>query len=386
MAKNTEVRVGIVGTGYIAKGLTELLKRDSRIEVSKVLTRRRLSTVIDGSISTQQATNHPDELIRNSDIVFISTGDPIYGTEVAVQALAENRPVVTMDAELQVTTGSYLAKLGYLTEAQGDQPGSLAALNEEVVAMGFRPLVYGNIKGFLNPNPTKLDMEYWATRQGISLEQVTAFTDGTKLQIEQALVANGLGATIAKNGLIGPKTDDLKTGAFELADAAKRFSIPISDYVLPKHGNPGVFIVAEHDEDFIGYLRYYKVLGQNEQYSLLERPYHLCNLEVPITIRRIIDGGKVLINNSINPGVSVAAIAKRRINKGEVLDRAIGSFDVRGEAILIDSDPDHVPIGLLRNAIVEQDLEPGQRIYLSDVNIPESLAFKAWNEIVKSRY
>ena len=41
-------------------------------------------------------------------------------------------------------------------------------------------------------------MLHWSRRNGISLPMVTAFTDGTKLQIEQALVANGLGATIAR--------------------------------------------------------------------------------------------------------------------------------------------------------------------------------------------
>ena len=39
---------------------------------------------------------------------------------------------------------------------------------------------------------------------------VTSFTDGTKVQIEQCLVANGLDAGIAKEDLIGLETGDLK--------------------------------------------------------------------------------------------------------------------------------------------------------------------------------
>ena len=108
-----------------------------------------------------------------------------------------------MDAELQITSGTYLSTLGVLTEAEGDQPGALAALHREALAMGFRPLVYGNLKGYLNHQPKLEDMQYWAQFQGISLDQVTAFTDGTKLQIEQVLVANGLGATIACRGCWG---------------------------------------------------------------------------------------------------------------------------------------------------------------------------------------
>ncbi len=59
--------------------------------------------------------------------------------------------------------------------------------------MGFKPVVYENIKGFLNTSPSKEDMEFWSKRNGTTLGMTTSFTDGTKVQIEQALVANGLG-------------------------------------------------------------------------------------------------------------------------------------------------------------------------------------------------
>ena len=68
--------------------------------------------------------------------------------------------------------------------------------------MGFHPVVYGNIKGFLNKNPKKEEMEYWSKRNGISLGMTTSFTDGTKVHIEQALVANGLGADILDRDLL----------------------------------------------------------------------------------------------------------------------------------------------------------------------------------------
>ena len=90
------------------------------------------------------------------------------------------------------------------TKASHLQPGSLAALHEDVVAMGFRPLVYASQKGFLNHTPERREMRHWARKQGISETATIAFTDGTKVQIEQALVANGLGAGIARAGLIGP--------------------------------------------------------------------------------------------------------------------------------------------------------------------------------------
>lgn len=62
-------------------------------------------------------------------------------------------------------------------------------------------MVYGNIKGFLNDDPLPAEMAFWSKKQGISLHQVTAATDGTKVEFEQALVADRLGADIIKPGL-----------------------------------------------------------------------------------------------------------------------------------------------------------------------------------------
>jgi len=378
-----EVRVGIVGTGYIARGLAHMLRRSPQLRLSRVLTRRPLDDAAgpwDGRV-----THSVERLVAHSDVVVIMTGDAVHGTEVAAAVLEAGLPVVTMDAELQVTSGSYLASLGFVVEAQGDQPGTLAVLAHEARQMGVTPLVYGNIKGFLNHNPTPSEMDYWARRQGISLTQVTSFTDGTKLQIEQALVANGLGATIACRGLLGPRTDTVPTGALELAEAAAaRGGAPLSDYVLPERGSPGVFVVATFTEELGEFLRYYKVRLGDSPYVLLERPFHLCNLEIPLTIDRLLRGDLVPFNNGPTPRAGVAAVAKRDLAPGELIGPAIGGFQVRGEAVLIADEPDHVPIGLLAGAVVEQPVAAGETLRFDHVDIPESLALRAWRWTLQS--
>ena len=378
-----EIRIGIIGTGFVARGLTLLIREDARYTVSKVLTRRPVdgrenySLAVEGS----QLTNSVDELIENSELVIECSGDPVYVTEPLARILDAGLPVVTMDAELHVTTGSWLARRGHITEAVGDQPGSLALLREEALEMGFKPLVLGNIKGFLNHNPTLEDMEYWSRRNGISLTQVTSFTDGTKLQVEQALVANGLGATIAKDGLNGFECVELADGARRLAEIADKIQAPISDYVLSPTSPPGVFIVATHHPDQASYLKYYK-LGEGPYYILV-RPFHLCHLELLSTVKRTLRGDDPLLNNSLTPQISVTTIAKRELKAGEVLPRGIGSFDVRGEAVKIVDHPDHVPIGLLSGAVVRRNIEPGEEITFGDVDLPDSLALEAWRAIRK---
>ncbi len=371
MATTTQKRVGVSGTGMISRCFVRLIMQHyPELRISRVLTRRKVDALSDFPLPGA-LTNSIDDLVEHSDLIVECSGDVFFGTKVIERAFEAGLPVVTVNAELQVTTGSWLAGKGLLTEAEGDQPGSLAALHEDAVQMGFKPLVYGNMKGYLDHNPTREDMAYWSKRQGISIEQTTSFTDGTKVQIEQVVVGNGFGATISKPGLEGLGSTDLNRSANVLGLIAEAAGQPIVDYVIPS-GYPagGVFLVCRHDEIQAPALEYFK-LGSGPYY-LLTRPFHLCSLEVGKTVRRVLAGGGVLLNNSTKPTLGVAAIAKRAMKPGETIVRGIGGFDVRGEAVRLVEEPDHVPIGLLRHTVLKRALEPGQMITFDDIEIQPS--------------
>ena len=376
-------KIGIIGSGFIGGGLAKLLMQHPSYELGYVLTRTPLSTRED-FISPDKLTNSLDVLIENCDLIVECSGDAIYATETIDKILKSDIPVVTMNSEFHVTTGSYFVNKGLVTEAEGDQPGVQAILHEEALAMGFKPVVYANIKGFLNENPTKDDMEYWGARSNLSLEMVTSFTDGTKVEIEQVLVANGLGAGLIEEGLVKLENDDMLEGGTILADKAKELGYPVSDYLLSATLPAGVFLIVEHDEDQQDSLRYYK-LG-NGPYYVLERTYHLCHLEIIKTIKRVLNGGGVLLNNGAHPKFSVAAIAKRDLKPGDIITKGIGSFDVRGTAIEIANDLAHVPIGLLANSVLKREIKEGERIRFDDVEIPESLALNVWKKIINESY
>ena len=375
-------RIGIIGTGFIASGtFRTILQNHNDLKVSKILTRRSKQSI--NNLPQEYLTNEIEELIAQSDIVFEASGDAIYATEVLEKVLEAGLPVVTMNSELQVTTGSYLASLGYITEADGDQPGSLARLKQEVTAMGFDPLVYMNIKGFLNPNPSPADMKYWSTKQGLSLEQTVSFTDGSKLQIEQALVANGLGATLARKGMLGLEVDSI-FDTDEFIIAAEKKGQPLSDYVLSASAPPGVFILAREGEQNPYFLR--KLQTKQGLAYLFLHSYHLCQLEVPRTIEAVLAGAPPLLTNSLNPKVSVAAIAKHKLVPGESITRGLGSFKVRGEAVLIKDYPHHVPICLLAKAVVKRAIEPNQVITFADLDLPPTRALEVYQNFQSSQY
>jgi predicted homoserine dehydrogenase-like protein len=339
------------------------------------LTRRDISSFA-GTEQFSLITQSIQELVDKSDVIVECTGDAIWAAEVVEQAFQAKLPVVTMNSEFQVVAGSYYREHGLLSESEGDQPGSLAVLNQEVRSMGFEPIVYGSQKSFLNADPDLAKMQYWAKHQNQSLKNTISFTDGTKVQIESALIANGLGAHILMQGLLGSSHRSTKKGALELANHAKKYDQVISDYVLNDQGHGEVFIVATHSGHQKMPLAYYK-LGHGPFYYL-EKPYHLGYLEIIKSIEKVFRYGTCVLNNGSNPSVGVAAVAKRTLLPGIFLEQGIGSFDVRGVAVNIQEQPNHVPISLLQNCEVQRLISTGEMLKLSDVALPETRASKAW--------
>ena len=375
------IRVGVIGTGFIARDLFLVTRPMKDLEVTRMLTRRPLdacSNLPDDAPLTQSVS----DLLDHCDVVVECSGDVIHATDVIAKAFEADLPVVTMNSEFHITCGSFFVNKGYLTEAEGDQPGCTAALRRDVRHMGFEPLVYGTMKGFLNPNPTYDEMLYWSEKQGIRINKTVSFTDGTKVQIEQAFVANAFGAGIARPGMMAPRSDDFESAAKDLATVADGLGFPIIDLIISQQQPPGVFIVAKHDAVHHTTLEYLK-LGKGPYYSLI-RPYHLCAFEIPKTIRRVMAGYAPLLNNTTCPTIGVAAVAKVPLEPGDKIDFGVGSFKVRGKAVSIASEPRHVPIGILYDATVTRAVEPGAMLTIDDVDLPDSHARDIALAIVRS--
>ena len=382
MSFNLPLNIGVVGTDFIASGLARVLAKQSGFDLTSILATKHESELSDGSFQ-ELKTSNAEKFFNSVDVVFESSGDPLYAAEIVAAAFERRLPVITMDSEFHVTVGSYFASRGFLSEAHGDQPGALAELHEDALAMGFRPLVFGNRKGFLNLNPERSEMIKWSRKLGIREDTVVAATDGTKVQMEQALICNGLGAGIAKDGLLQLKDASFRSMAVSLGDTAKSKGYPISDFVIVPDPECAVFIVAEHGDEEAEALRYYKL--EKDPYYILKREYHLCHLEIPKTLNRLVTTGEPLLNNSQSPHIGVAAVAKRDLGVGHEFSIAIGGYDLRGEAICIDDHPEHIPIGLLKGARIKTSIETGQMIKAEDVDIPDSIALRAWHEILECK-
>lgn len=377
MAKKTH-RIGIIGTGFVSKGFVAELQRRSEYSLSRVLTRRAIASCTDYP-QRDALTDSLQELIDHSDLVFECTGDPYHAAKTVGEILDAGIPVVTLNTEFHASIGSYFVDRGTLTEADGDQPGCLAALYEEARDVGLDVLAFVNMKAFLNRNPSREDMLFWSKKQKFTLNMVTAFTDGTKVQIEQCLTANGLGAGIAQEDLLGVETADIDVAARVLGKAAETLGYPISDYILDRTVPHGVFVVGTFPTAHRKSLENYK-MGTGPYYSLL-RAQCLVHLDAFKTVRRILEGGPILLNNSNAPRISVAAVAKRELRLGEFIKRGTGGFELRGSCVRIAERPGHLPICLADNIRIKRTVEPGQVMTMDDIHIDETPALNAWHVI-----
>lgn len=378
------VRVGISGAGFVARALVPVLARQPDLKVTGILTRRPVEASA-GHLPRELLTNSRDALIERADIVFECSGDTAHAAEVLMAAGEAGRKLVTMNAEAQVTVGSALLARGFdITEAHGDQPGALAELDAEVRELGFEPLAYVNLKGFHDPDPSRESMVYWSERQKSTVRAVTSYTDGSKMQIEQILVANGLGARIARQGMFGGPVEDLLDLDY-LAEAARALGAPVSDYIVHPKGPKGVLILAANPvaELQADYSVFTKIRTRGGKAYMLLKPHYFVHLEVPKTLRRAAAGAPPLLTNGLRPVATVAAVAKRPIAAGTLIEEALGGFELRGEAVELAGHADAVPITLMDGARTRRRVEPGEIMGEADVELPETLALALWRETAR---
>jgi predicted homoserine dehydrogenase-like protein len=321
---------------------------------------------------------------RSSCDVLIECTDTVaFGASLAEATLRSGIDVVLMNAEVDYLLGSYLRRVAkesgsVVSSDAGDQHGVLARMIDEARMWGFTIVLAGNIKGFLDRYATPESIANEARSRNLSPHMCAAFTDGTKLNIEMALVANAASLRPIIQGMTGPRINNVSEvmQVFDF-DTIQEFGGAV-DYIIGAQPGGGVFLVVYSDEPIQrSYLNYYK-LGTGPYY-LLYRPYHLCHLETPFAIGSVVLHRRAVLQHHLPRSTEVIAVAKRDITAGTVISRGIGSDllygviegkvgvnELRGIPIcLFDQLPDH-PVAVRRS--IERDLP----VTWDDVSIPDT--------------
>lgn len=317
------------------------------------------------------------------DVLVESTNSIGPAAEYCLAAIDAGAHVVLMNAEVDLALAPLLCRKAakknlIVTSDAGDQHGVLATMIEEAKLMGFDIVQAGNIKGFLDTGATPKSIRHEAEIRNLSPTQCCAYTDGTKLHIEMAVLANALGYLPPEGGMTGPRADRVEQ-ALELFDLENYGDTPHVDYLLGAEPGGGVYLIVTPQKNLppeqAFYLNYYK-LGSGPYY-LLYRPYHLCHLETPKAILAAAAGKPILATNSRN--CDVYTYAKRDLAAGDTITHAIGSAEVYGRVERLD--PTKVPIALLENTTtLKQAATSGEALTFDHLDLPESSLTQLWNE------
>jgi predicted homoserine dehydrogenase-like protein len=313
------------------------------------------------------------------DVVVDATGVPAVGAEIGLSAMERGKHLVMMNVEADVTIGAYLRseaeRLGVVYSlGAGDEPSSCMELIEFVSAMGHRIVSAGKGKNNpLNVDATPDQYEEEAIRRHMNPRMLVEFVDGSKTMVEMAAIANATGLSPDKPGMHGPAVgrDELNRVLIpEAAGGILSSGEGHVDYTIGKGVAPGVFVVAEMDHPRIWERMEDLKMGKGPYFTFF-RPYHLTSLEVPLTCARVVLYGKADMVPLPRPTAEVAAVAKKNLMPGDILDE-IGQFTYRawimraGEARVQKA----IPCGLLSKARVTAPIAKGELITTANTQVP----------------
>ncbi|MBC2709789.1 MAG: NAD(P)-dependent oxidoreductase [Desulfosarcina sp.] len=396
---NNPVKVALVGAGYIGRGITLQIERYLPGMKVVAIANRTLSSAVRAfreagieSVRTVESVSQLNDAISKGnyavtddpqllceadgiDAIIEATGHVEFSAHVALNGIKNKKHMILMNAELDATVGPilkvYADRAGVIvTNADGDQPGVMMNLYRFVKSIGYHPVLAGNIKGLQDFYRTPETQKGFAKAHGLSPEMATSFADGTKISMENAIVANATGFKTGKRGMYGPRCKHVNE-AVDLFPLDELMAGGLVDYIIGAEPGPGVFVLGHNDHpERRGYMKYFK-MGDGPIYPFYV-PYHLPHLEVPLTVARAVLFHDAAVTPIAGPVCDVITMAKRDLKKGEILD-GIGGFTCYGmlENTSVCQMENLLPMGLSEGCRLKTDIQKDQPINYHDVELPK---------------
>src|SRR5688500_8355482 len=179
LAEGNPIRVGLVGAGYMGRGIAlqilsampgmrlvaisnrtigqaERAYKEAGVEsFRRVASGRDLESAI--AAGEYSVADDPSVLCRAGlvEAIIETTCDFETGARVALDAISHGKHIVLMNAEVDSTVGPilkvYADRSGVVyTYTDGDEPGVAMNLFRFVDSIGYKPVLMGQIKGFLD--------------------------------------------------------------------------------------------------------------------------------------------------------------------------------------------------------------------------------------------
>jgi predicted homoserine dehydrogenase-like protein len=393
------VRVALVGAGYMGRGIAldiisavrgmrlvavanrtlaeaERAYREAGVtSMATVETPGQLEDAI--GRGTPAITGDPTVVCRagNVEAVIEVTGEVEFGAQVVLEAIANGKHVILMNAELDATVGPilkvYADRAGVvLTYTDGDEPGVAMNLYRFAKTIGYRPVLMGQIKGFLDRYRNPDTQRAFAAKHKQKPQMVAAFADGSKLCLEGTIMANATGFTVGQRGMYGHPCSHVKEILQRISPDDFRDGGMV-DYALGAEPGTGAFVVGYNDHPIQReYMSYFK-MGDGPLY-LFYTPYHLPHLQLPLSVARAVLFHDATLAPLGGPVCDTVAFAKRDLKAGEVLD-GMGGFTCYGliERYAVSRAQNLLPMALTPGCRLKRDIAKDGEVRYDDVELPQ---------------
>lgn len=415
------LRVGVIGAGkfasmYLAQvpktpgvhvvGIADLSPQNARANLERIGWKAQRY----GAASLKEAVSSGTTYLGDDwralvshpsvDIIIEATGNPVAAVEHVLYAFEQRKHVVMVTVEADAFCGPLLARKAQeagvvYSLAYGDQPALICDLVDWARASGFNVVAAGRghkwLPHFAQSTPETVWGYYGLTEEqarvgGLNPKMFNSFLDGSKPAIESTAVCNATGLTPAPGGLSYPAAS---------IDAIPNVMRPVSEggqlhhkgqveviSSLEADGTPvpydirfGVWVAFEGDTDYIRrcFSEYGVRTDDSGRYACLYKRWHMIGLEVGISVASVgLRGEPTGVATGFR--ADVAAVAKRNLQAGEVLDGE-GGYTVVGRLMpAADSlAAGALPLGLAHQVPLQKPVAAGQPVRWSDVKVDDSL-------------
>ena len=397
-AEGRPIVVGLVGCGQMGSGLVHVMDQMTGMDVrviSDLDSARALETFVALGLSRSDIVVTDDTGIAQDALTAgkrVVTGDALLLTRVpAVEAIVEatglaevgatvawnailrGKHIIMLNVETDVTVGLLLNQLAQragvvYTVASGDEPGVCMGLYNFARTLGFEVVCMGKGKNnVIDLAATPSSCREEALARGMNPKMLAAFKDGSKTMVEMAAVSNATGLVPDVPGMHGARVDvpDLCRQLIPAQDGGILNQRGCVEYSTGRVA-PGVFAVVTSHEPRVRVDMTFVGMGSGPYYTLY-RPYHLCNIETPLSVAEaVLNQQPTIVPQALVS--EVVAVAKRDLAPGDVLGE-VGEADYYNRIYTFAEAQAlrGLPMGLASGARVTTPVKAGTLLTLDSV-------------------
>lgn len=341
------------------------------------------------------------------DVVIEATGNPRAGIAHAQAAFAGGKHTVMVNVEADAMVGPLLARQAasagvVYSMAYGDQPALVSEMVDWARAAGFSVAAAGKGTKYLPEYHTVTPDGVWAhyglspeaaKAAGMNPQMFNSFLDGTKSAIEMVAIANACGLDVPDDGLSFPPcgVDDLAhilrpralggqlqgRGMVETISSVERDGRPVF-----RDLRWGVYVVLEAPNDYAAacFRQYGLPTDSTGRFAAMYKPFHLIGLELSVSVLSVALRQEPTGCAREMRG-TVAAVAKRDLKAGEVLDGE-GGYTVWGKAQPVARARAALPMGLAHGVVMRRNVAAGTVLGMEDVELGDDPATRLYREAI----